>query len=70
MVKGVITDANGSYKFTQISKGNYLLMVSMAGYDSQYSKPFDVNANYTASTITLSSEVELKEVVVHATKQL
>jgi len=70
LVKGVITDANGSYKFTQISKGNYLLMVSMAGYDSQYSKPFDVNANYTASTIALSSEVELKEVVVHATKQL
>jgi len=70
LVKGVITDVKGSYKFTQIPTGNYLLMVSMADYDTQYSKPFEVNANYTAKTITLSKEVALKEVVVHATKQL
>jgi outer membrane receptor protein involved in Fe transport len=70
LVKGVMTDANGSYKFTQIPKGKYLLMVSMVSFDSQYSEPFDVNSNYTAKIITLSSEVELKEVVVRATKQL
>ena len=70
LVKGVMTDANGTYKFTQIPKGNYLLVASMASFDSQYSQPFDLNSDYTAKTITLSSEVELKEVVVHTTKQL
>ena len=70
LVKGVLTVANGSYKFNQIPKGNYLIMVSMIGYDSQYSKPFDLNTNYNIKPINLSGEVTLKEVVVKTSKQL
>lgn len=70
LVKGTVTTLTGNYKFNQISKGNYLIKVSMVGYDSQYSNTFEVTDNYKAKTINLSGGESLKEVVIHASKQL
>ena len=69
-VKGAITQKDGSYALENLEKGNYLVMISMVGYKSAYSKPFSLNSHYTVEKLTLSDTEVLKEVVVKATKAL
>jgi outer membrane receptor protein involved in Fe transport len=69
-VKGLVTQENGSYLLGNLEKGNYIIMASMVGYQSVYSKPFSLNSHYTVETLTLTNGELLDEVIVEATKAL
>lgn len=69
-VKGLITQEDGSYSSENLEKGNYIVMTSMVGYQSAYSKPFSLSSHYTVETLTLTDGEVLNEVVVNATKAL
>ncbi len=69
-VKGTITLDNGTYQLENIKSGKYIIMGSMVGYQSAYSQPFELNADYQVDTLILSEGETLDEVVVEATKPL
>ena len=70
LVKGSVTKDDGTYLFEKIKQGNYLVMASIVGYSSSYSKPFIINSDYNLEPLILSEGEALEEVVVQAEKPL
>lgn len=70
LVKGTVTNDDGSYILENIKSGNYIVMGSMVGYQSVYSQTFELNSDFEVKTLTLASGESLEEVVVEATKPL
>ena len=72
LVKIAITDKNGIAEFENIVFGNYLLRISMIGYDRQYSAGFSLSADQPLAELPKillkQSSVELKEVTVAGKK--
>ncbi|MDB4304175.1 TonB-dependent receptor family protein, partial [Desulfosarcina sp.] len=59
-----------TFKIENVNTGNYRIMSSSVGYQSAYSKPFDLNNDYTVETLVLKEGEQLDEVVIQATKPL
>ncbi|MFK7810287.1 MAG: TonB-dependent receptor [Saprospiraceae bacterium] len=73
LVKGAITNELGSYQISQVKEGNYLIGVSMIGYTTNYSAPFEINGetDFQVENILLNKDEEmLEEVVVAALRPL
>ncbi len=70
LVRGAVTEDDGSFVLDNIKSGNYIVMGSMVGYQSAYSQEFELNSDYEVETLTLSTGESLDEVVVEATKPL
>ena len=72
LVKIAITDKNGRAEFENIVFGNYLLRISMIGYDRQYSAGFSLSADQPLAELPKillkQSSVEMKEVTVAGKK--
>jgi len=68
LVKGNITSETGHFEFQQIMPGSYLLSVSIIGYQSHITDPFDVNnAPVLTDTIMLYTSLEeMDEISVSA----
>ncbi|MDX1762025.1 MAG: TonB-dependent receptor [Christiangramia sp.] len=69
LVEGSIAFENGSYSFSGIPGGNYMIMASMIGFQSEYSPEFTLNADIKIQPLVLIEE-ELDEVQVEGTKPL
>jgi iron complex outermembrane receptor protein len=61
----VSTDASGTYVLKQLSKGKYLIQVSMMGYTSE-TKVVDLGNTYSVDFKLSASNFELSDVVVTA----
>lgn len=73
LVKGALTDGKGQYKITGVLTGQYLVSVSMIGYQKSFSKPFTLNqANDVAveKLVLLAGNTMLKGVSVVGQKAL
>jgi len=70
LVKGIVTLENGKYTLENVKQGNYLIMSSIMGYQSTYSKPFYLNTGYKVETLVLIEGEALNEVEVVAKKPL
>jgi hypothetical protein len=70
LVKGLASDDNGKFLFEQVAEGQYMTMVSMVGYQKEYSKVFKVaSALVTLPATTLKPDTKsLNEVTVVAKK--
>lgn len=67
MVSGGITDKNGSYKLSKISKGKYILKVSFIGYKTFYHAITVNDGTNNAGTAMLTpSSVEIETTLVEA----
>lgn len=70
MVKGGITDINGSFEIANVPQGDMLLRVSAIGYRSIY-MPFTVSNNTALGTIKMvPGATQLKEVKITAARPL
>lgn len=73
MVKGALSDSSGAFFISGIQSGEYRIMASLLGYETNYTEPFKVTAeNKTVTTdITLrQADNILKEAVVVAKRPL
>jgi len=73
LVKGALTDGKGQYKIAGVTTGQYLVSVSMIGYQKSFSKPFTLNqANDVAveKLVLLAGNTMLKGVSVVGQKAL
>lgn len=73
LVKGEVTDMAGKYAIQNVPAGDYLLLVTMVGYATSYSKPFSLNGNGAKDmgTTTIREDVaQLDAVTVTARKPL
>ncbi len=73
LVKGALTDGKGQYKITGVLTGQYLVSVSMIGYQKSFSKPFTLDqANDVAveKLVLLAGNTMLKGVSVVGQKAL
>lgn len=73
LVKGTISRGTGDFSFEDILPGNYILSLSMAGFEPLYHDSFTVkgNADVEAGTLVLTKEtLELNAVTVIAKKPL
>jgi hypothetical protein len=74
LVKGRLSEGDGSYRFEDIPSGNYLLKVMMLGFTNYQSASFSLDGNTgskTLPTVTLSENASsLQEVQVVAKKPL
>ncbi|MGI4020126.1 MAG: TonB-dependent receptor domain-containing protein [Janthinobacterium lividum] len=74
LIKGSLTDAKGQYRFNGILSGNYLVSVSIVGYQKNFSKPFvisEANAVFTVENLVLiTGNQQLKAVSIVAQKPL
>jgi len=72
MARGNVTDNAGDFRFNLVSSGNYLLKVSMIGFQEHYSRPVGVEQEpVKLDAITLKKTVEqLDEIAVTAQKPL
>lgn len=70
LVKGTISSESGVYIYDNVSNGNYLVMCSYVGYQTTYSKPFNLNKNYTVETLVLEEGENLDEIYIVAKKPL
>ena len=70
LAKGVASDNGGKFLFDQVKAGRYLTLISMVGYQKEYSKVFNVtNENLSLPVSKLSPDVlALNEVTVVAKK--
>lgn len=70
LIKGLAADENGKFLFDQIHDGQYLTLVSMVGYQKEYSKVFSINKNTVNLPVTsLKTDTQsLNEVTVVAKK--
>lgn len=71
-VKGTITEENGQFSFESISKGRYIVSVSMVGFKPTATTEFNLDGSrkIMLPAIMLSEGVELDEVVVTSKKNL
>jgi outer membrane receptor protein involved in Fe transport len=70
LVKGTLTLDNGTYKFESETNDNYLIMTSLVGFQSVYSKPFTLSQDYTVEPLVLAEGEQLGEVLVQYKKPL
>ncbi|MFT6020977.1 MAG: outer membrane receptor protein involved in Fe transport [Flavobacteriales bacterium] len=73
LVKGAVSDENGLYQFNQISSDNYLISVSMIGFETVYAQSFhfDGIVDLQIAPLTLKeNEALMEEVVVAALRPL
>lgn len=74
LVKGVISEEDGSYLFEQVASGAYLLSVTMLGFDHYYSDVFSLDNSAQQKEmgmVVLNSNIaHLSEVNVTAKRQL
>ena len=70
LVKGTLTQEDGSYKIESTSNGIYLIMSSLVGFQSVYSNPFTLSQDYEVEPLVLSEGEQLNEVVVQYKKPL
>lgn len=71
VIKLGVTDKDGNYKFTTISKGTYMVSASFVGYAAKYSPAFDVNGDVNVPAFALEkAAAELKGVTVVAKKPM
>lgn len=70
LVKGTLTTELGTYEFTNIQEGEYVIQGSFVGYQTANSEVFTLSENKIMPTITLSEGETLSEVVVVAEKPL
>lgn len=70
LVKGSVTNKYGSYIFEKIQNGNYIIMASVVGYSTSYSKSFNLTADYKVENIILTEGESLNEVIIQADKPL
>ena len=74
LVKGVLSDATGSYRFDGVEAGNYRVVATILGYNKARSKPFAISPENTAVTlpalVLTQTATALKEVVVEAQRPL
>ena len=72
LVKGALSDQNGSFEFEKISSGDYLVNISQMGYKKFYTPQFSLdseNPNVKLSNLILSEDSkQLSEVQVVAKK--
>lgn len=70
LVVGQAADENGKFLFEQVKEGKYLTLISMVGYQKEYSKVFSVNENtITLPVVSLKTDIQsLNEVNVVAKK--
>ena len=70
LVMGAITNNDGMFVLEKVATGNYLLQISLIGYEKEY-RTVNVPAQSELGEILLSeSENKLQEVVVSATRPL
>ena len=71
-VKGTITNENGEFLIENIPEGQYMVTISMMGYNSISVKPFSLNrdSKLMLPPIILFEGLELDEVVVVSKKNL
>lgn len=70
LVKGSLTDDNGSYVFDNILRGTYYVQATFVGYQPSKSDAFELNEVMEIPDIILKEGEELGEVVVQARKPL
>ena len=71
LVKGTITSETGAYKIDNVvTNDSYMIMCSYVGYQTKYSKPFNLNKNYTVENLILSEGENLDEVYIETKKPL
>ncbi len=72
LVKGTITNDNGTFLLPDIALGQYVVSASMVGFKTEATKEFDFDARepLTLLPILLSRGVELEEVIVSSKKNL
>lgn len=67
LVKGSVSEVDGSYEILGLPSGNYLIKASFVGYIDQFSEPFDLSQEYTVPPLVLIENLEnLDEVTVTA----
>lgn len=70
LVKGAITNENGSYVIKQVPLGAYFVRSTLLGYQEVDSKSFQLTDNYQVESLVLKEGESLNEVVIQATKPL
>ena len=72
LIKGAITDDNGTFLLESVVDGNYIVSVSMMGFKPKTTEPFefDGSSKLMLSAIILSEGVELDGVTVSSKKNL
>lgn len=66
--KGTTSDDNGRFKLVNIENGNYKIVISMLGFETQTVKEFKLNGDKTLNIILKEESQTLDEVVVRATR--
>ena len=51
LVKVAVTDKKGTYEFDKIAEGDYVLAITVAGFQKKTTPPFTINASKTSLTI-------------------
>ena len=64
---GITTDLNGTFKFTNLTKGKYTLQVTFLGY-GKYSKELIINESKSQAVVLIPATVLTEEVLVSASR--
>jgi hypothetical protein len=72
LIKGELTDDNGTYSFREIAEGKYLIGASYIGFENSYSDVINVlgNTDISVPDITMTEGITLDQVQVVAKKPL
>lgn len=70
LVKGTVTEENGRFQLEANDNNEYLLSISMIGFENNYSKSFMLSNNFDAGEIKLIENNTLTEVVIKEKKPL
>ena len=67
LVKQIMTDADGKFKFENVTKGSYYLRASLLGVDSQTKKIILWDKSHVTVDLTIDNTIQLEEVKVVST---
>ncbi|HLG04109.1 MAG TPA: carboxypeptidase regulatory-like domain-containing protein, partial [Bacteroidia bacterium] len=71
LVKGAMTGSDGTFNFSAIKPGSYLIAVTFAGFKKTWKGPFILEENQLMETGDILLEpVDMKEVEIHAIRPL
>jgi hypothetical protein len=72
LVKGIIADVKGAFQFNEVQPGKFIIVMSMVGFEKQFTKPFGVTSTpvHLEPIILKEASTELKEVTVTAERPL
>ena len=69
LVKGQLTDLTGSFSFTNVNPGNYLINASFVGSGKLYSNQFIVNTqNVELNSLQLTNGINIEEIAIISKK--